>query len=243
LDPTLFVLLSSAVAALMAGLGPLPLLGRDRLPTVAIGWANALAAGLMLGPAYLLMAAGLAYLPTSGALGAVLGIGFVWLTHHAAGTEDLDLNQRERVSDVYGYQVMLINTLHSAWEGVAIGAAMGVGLPFGAFMAVAIGVHNVPEATVLSAILRERGVRGGQAAMLSIATDVPQVLMAVVVFSVVRAAPAFLPWSIGFAFGSLVYLVLAELLPQCYRQAGRTSMALVTLVAMGMVVLLGGLAG
>ena len=73
-------------------------------------------------------------------------------------------------------------------------------------------------------------------------TDVPQVLLAVATFAVVQAAPAVLPWTIGFAFGSLVYLVLAELLPECYRQAGRTTMALVTIVAMGIVVLLGGFA-
>ena len=50
-----------------------------------------------------------------------------------------------------------------------------------------------------------------------------------------------LPWALGFAAGSLVYLVMAELLPQCYRQTGHTSIALVTIVAMGIVILLGGL--
>jgi zinc transporter ZupT len=43
---------------------------------------------------------------------------------------------------------------------------------------------------------------------------------------------------LGFAAGALVYLVMAELLPECYRQAGPTSIALVTIVAMGIVVLL-----
>ena len=46
----------------------------------------------------------------------------------------------------------------------------------------------------------------------------------------------------GFAVGSLIYLVLTEQMPACYRQAGRRTMALVTLVAMGIVVLLGGMA-
>ncbi len=57
----------------------------------------------------------------------------------------------------------------------------------------------------------------------------------------VGAVPAVLPWAIGFAVGSLIYLVLAELLPESYRQAGHTSIALVTLVTMGIVVGLGGL--
>jgi zinc transporter ZupT len=49
-----------------------------------------------------------------------------------------------------------------------------------------------------------------------------------------------LPWALGVAAGALIYLVMAELLPECYRQAGRISVALVTVVAMGMLVLFSG---
>ena len=52
--------------------------------------------------------------------------------------------------------------------------------------------------------------------------------------------PVVLPWALGFAVGALTYLVLVELLPESYRQAGHTSIALVALVAMGIVVLLRG---
>jgi zinc transporter ZupT len=239
-DPTLVVLLASATAAAVAALGPLPLVGRGELPRAVLGRASAGAAGLMLGAAYLLMSAGTEYDPLQGALGAVLGIGFVWLTHSASGTEDLDLSGIEGATDVYGYQVMLVNTLHSASEGVAIGAAFGVSLPFGVFVALALAVHNVPEATVLATILRGRGVGLLAAAGLAVVTNTTQVLLAVVTYAVVVAAPGLLPWAIGFAFGSLVYLVLAELLSESYREAGRTTIAVVTLVAMGIMVLLGG---
>jgi hypothetical protein len=36
----------------------------------------------------------------------------------------------------------------------------------------------------------------------------------------------------------MVYLVLVDLMPECYQQAGSTSIGLVTIVAMGIVVLL-----
>ena len=235
------VLSYATMAAAAAALGPLPLLSRDRVPTAVVGWANALAAGLMLGAAYLLMAVGMDYVPLWGALGAVLGIGFVWFTHFAAGTEDLDLNELNESSEVYRYKVVLVNTLHSAPEGVAIGAAMAVSIPFGIFVALAMAVHNVPEATVLSAILRSRGLRLAEAAGLGVMTNATQVLLAVVTFAVVGAAPGLLPWAIGFAVGALIYLVMAELLPECYREAGHTTIALVTLLAMGIVVFLGGL--
>ena len=240
MDPTLTVLIYSSLAAGAAAVGAMPLVVRERLPLPWIGWANALAAGLMLGAAYALMVAGLDRAPARGAAGALLGIGFVFATHTASGTEDLDLNRLHETSPAYGYQVLLVNTLHAAPEGIAIGAAMAVSLPFGIFMALAIAVHNVPEATVFSSILTSRGVRLRDAAGLSVAANVNQILLAIVTFAIVLAAPSVLPWALGFAAGALIYLVMAELLPECYRQAGRTSIALVTIVAMGLVVWLSG---
>ena len=56
------------------------------------------------------------------------------------------------------------------------------------------------------------------------------------------AAPAAQPWALGIAVGALLQLVLDELLPESYHQAGHTSIALVALLAMGMVVGLAGVA-
>jgi ZIP family zinc transporter len=239
-DPTLTVLLYSSIAAGAAGLGAAPLALRRRLPVVAIGWANALAAGVMLGAAYTLIVTGLDRAPAQAAAGAVLGLAWVFFSHAASRTEDLDLNRLRETSAAYGYQLLLVNMLHAASEGVAIGAAMAVSRPFGVFLAVAIAVHNVAEATVFSAILGGRGLRARDAAGLSVTANVNQVLLAIVTFALVRAVPALLPWALGFAAGALIYLVLAELLPECYRQTGRISVALVTILAMGMVVLLNG---
>ncbi len=239
MDPTLAVLVYASLAAGAAALGAVPLVGRDDLPVTAIGWANALAAGLMLGAGYVLMKAGFDWPAAYGAAGALVGITFVYWSHAASGTKDLDLNRLHETRAEYGYQVLLVNAIHSAPEGVAIGIAMALSDSLGIFMALAIAVHNIPEATVLSAILTSRGVRLRSAAGLAVITNVSQVLLAVFTFAIVSAAPAVLPWALGFAVGALVYLVMAELLPECYRQAGHTTIALVTIVAMGFVVLAG----
>jgi ZIP family zinc transporter len=161
-------------------------------------------------------------------------------THAASRTTELELNRLEEMSLDYGYKILLVNTLHSSAEGVAIGAAMAVNLPFGALVALAIAAHNVPEGTVLSSVLTSRGVRLSDAAGLAVVTNVTQVLLAVVTYAIVAAEPAVLPWALGVAAGALVFLVMFELLPECYRQAGPRSIALVTIVAMGIVVLLSG---
>lgn len=237
MDPILTVLLFASLAALTAALGVLPLTS-GKPPLRMIGWANALASGLMLGVAYALMATELERAALPAAAAALAGMAFVYLTHAATGTSEMDLNRLDNTRPEYGYQVILVNTLHAAHEGIAIGVAMAVSLPFGILMALALAAHNIPEATVLGAIVTSRGLRLRDAAVLGVATNVNQVLLAVVTFAVVGAVPALLPWALWFAVGALIYLVMVELLPESYREAGHTSIAVVTVVALGIVVLL-----
>ena len=160
------------------------------------------------------------------------------LFHRLAGTADLALNEREDTPPEYGYQVLLVNATHSAAEGVAIGAAMLVSLPFGIFVAIAIAAHNIPEAMVLTDIFAARGVRPLGGAALAVAANAPQVLFAVAVFAIGVDVVALVPLMLGFSVGALIYLVMADLLPESYREAGHTSIALVTVLAMGVLVLL-----
>jgi len=239
LDPILTVFLASAAAALAAALGVLPQAVMGRLAPPVLGWGNALASGLMLGVAYSLTTVQVDTDVLRGAAGALIGLAFVRVTHAFTGVEDLDLNKLDELSPAYGYQLFLVGTLHAAYEGIAIGIAMLTSLPFGISMAVALAVHNIPEAMVFTAILRERGVHVLHATFLAVATNLNQVLLAVVTYAVLETLPVLSPWTLGFAVGSLLYLVLDELLPESYRQAGHTSIALVTLVAMAIVVALG----
>ena len=236
----LTVLIYSSLAAVAAVAGVLPRALRGRPPLALIGWANALAAGLMFGVAYTLLTAGLRESLVHGGIGALLGIGFVRLTHAVTGTGELDLAKLDEAGPGHARKVVLCDTLHAAHEGIAIGAAMVTSLPLGISMAVALGVHNVPEAMILSRVLERRGTGPLRTAGLAVATNGNQVLLAVATFAVTIASPAVLPWVTGFAVGALTYLVLVELLPESYRQAGHTSIALVAIVAMGMVVLLTG---
>ncbi len=239
MNPTLAVLLFASLAAASAALGVIPLaglVGREQVPVRWIGWANALAAGLMLGAAHSLIGAALNASPALEAVGALAGVVYSAWTHRVAETEDLDLNRLLETDPVYGYKILLTGTLHSASEGVAIGVAAAVHLPFGIFMALAMAVHNIPEATILSAVLRGRGLGLRECAGLAVGANVSQVLLAIVTFAVLSAAPAALPVVLGFAVGALVYLSLVELLPESYREAGATTIAIVTTVAMGVVV-------
>ena len=240
LDPTLTVLLYSSLAAFAALLGVVPQSLSGRVPPRLLGWSNALAAGLMLGVVYALLAEGMGDEVWAVGIGSVAGLAFVRFVHLWLGTAEVELNKLDEHAPEYGYQVVLVSTLHGAYEGVAIGVAMLLSLPFGISMALALAVHNIPEAMVLTSILGNRGVKTRHAAGLAVATNVNQVLVSVVLFTVASALPGIFPWALGFAVGALLYSLLSELLPESYEQAGHTSIALVTLTAMAIVVALGG---
>ena len=242
LEPLGTVLVFSALATLVAAFGALPQALHLSPSRVAIGWANALAGGLMLGVAYALLTEGLRAGLMAGGAGSLVGMGFARGAHALAGTGELDLDSPESSSERGRYKAILVDALHAADEGVAIGVAMAVSVPLGIAMAVTLAVHNVPEAMVLTNILTRAGVRPHQSAAVAVAVNVNQVLLAVVAFTLVAIWPFLLPWLVGFAVGALIYRTLVELLPESYAQAGRTSIAVVTLLALGVVVLLVGVA-
>jgi len=229
MTPLLDALRLTAAAALASGLAALPFASRRTLPEGWLGWANALAAGLMLGVAYVLLLGGLSGPEAALAGAATLGVLAAALTGRwtAAGTSA-------------GAQLWRSGA-HAGYEGIAIGAALATDWRLGVFTTVAMAVHNVPESAELVAGLRRGGSPLGRAAALAVLADGAQVALAVGTLAAGIAWPAVQPWLTGFAVGALIHLVLAELLPLSYRQAGREGIAGLTIVAMGTVTLLSAL--
>lgn len=237
---SLTVLFYASIAALSAIPGGLVRRTAAPGPDPWLGWAHALAAGGMLGAAFVLTdvpraAAGAA------AIGGVLGVAFILATHAVTRLDTLDLSRPDRADPTAAPRLVALHALHACTEGVAIGVAMAVDLSLGVFVALAIAVHNVPEAALLSGATRRQGGSRAARVGLVVLSNVGQPVLAVATWSVVAIVPASLPWVLGFAVGALLNLVMTELLPASYREAGATSIALVASVALGLVVLLGGI--
>ncbi len=223
----------ASIAALAAALGPFLLGSRPAGRPAHLGISSALAAGAMLGVGYALMSVGLARAGLAATLGAVLGVATSFATHLwlGLGADDHVLRPGRAVA---------ASAVHAAPEGIAMGAAMAVDVRFGLFLVATLAVHNVWESEVLGSLLLAQGGRRSTAAVLGILTNGPQVLLAVAGFALAVHVPGAGPLLLGFGFGALTYLCLAELLPESYRSTGRTSIAVVVSVAAGVVALLGG---
>lgn len=240
-DPILVVLFFSALAAGAAALGAIPAALPGGIRFSWMGCTVALASGLMLGAGYVLMAEVIREgSPLPPVLGAALGVAYTFWTHRFSGSEEIETLPESSIGEVQELRLLLLSSLHSASEGIAIGGAMAINLWLGIFMALSLAVHNAAEAMALTWVLGLRKVSTAHAAVLGVITNVPQMLMAIVSYAIVSAQPLLLPWLVGFAAGALLYLVLTELLPASYRNGDHTRIALLVSFSAGGLVLLEG---
>jgi zinc transporter ZupT len=227
------------ITALATGLGALPFVFAEELSDRAVALANAVAAGLMLGASFGLVSEGTQYgrLETLG--GALVGVGFILATQRLLARydeEQLVFGAVTGESARRMFLMVVVMTVHSFSEGVAVGVSFGGGAVLATAITAAIAVHNVPEGIAITAVLRPRGVSLPRCAGWSVFSSLPQPLMAVPAFLFVEAFRPALPWGLGFAAGAMIFMVLVELLPEAFEEGHRIEVAtFATTTLVGMV--------
>ena len=104
---------------------------------------------------------------------------------------------------------------HAVGEGAGVGVAFAGerGWAAGATVALAIGLHNVPEGLAVATVLAARGASPPRLLLWTALAALPQALVAAPAYAFVSAFAALLPLAMGFAAGCMVWIVAAELLP------------------------------
>ena len=237
-DVTL-VFLYALGTAVATGLGAVPFFFVRTLSDRVVALSNALAAGLMLGASFGLVAEGTGHGRVETVVGALLGVLFILGTERVMGDHEEEEIVFEAVEGDSARKMLLmlvVMTVHSFSEGVAVGVSFGGGLTLATVITIAIAIHNIPEGVAISAVLRPQGVSTLRCAGWSIFSSLPQPLMAVPAFLFVEAFRPVLPYGLGFAAGAMVYMVLVELLPEAFLQGRRAGVAtLASVAAIGMV--------
>jgi zinc transporter, ZIP family len=234
--PALTVFLYGLMTAVATGLGAVPFLFLRGVSPRVLASANAIAGGLMLGASFGILAEGTTYGAWQTLVGGLLGVVFIlgtqrWLGDHDTALGEVGAGDKRRM-----FLIVIIMTVHSFAEGVAVGVSFGGGASLALAITLAIAVHNIPEGLAISAVLRPRGKTVLACAGWSIFSSLPQPLMAVPAFLFVDTFRQALPYGLGFAAGAMVFMVLEELLPEAYDQARRPLVAIqVSLTLVGMV--------
>jgi zinc transporter ZupT len=229
------VFLYGLLTALATGLGALPFAFVRAISPAVVAWSNAVASGLMLGASFGLVAEGTQHGAWETVAGATVGVGFILLTQRVLARSGARFARARGPGARRMLLMLVVMTVHSFSEGVAVGVSFGGGMTLAAAITIAIAVHNIPEGLAISAVLRPRGASLAACVGWSVFSSLPQPLMAVPAFLFVGAVRPALPYGIGFAAGAMVFMVLVELLPEAFDRARRAPVALIvclTLVAM-----------
>lgn len=220
--------LTLAMAA-ATGLGAVPFFFLELEPQWA-GVCNGLAAGVMLAASFDLVQEGQSY--GGGGNYVVFGIMggaiFIWLCkkflEQYGEVSMLDIKGADASKVVL---VIGIMTLHSFGEGSGVGVSFAgsKGLTQGLLVTLAIAVHNIPEGLAVSMVLASRGVSPQNAMLWSIITSLPQPIVAVPSFLCADAFHKVLPFCTGFAAGCMIWMVIAEVLPDAFKEASPSHVA------------------
>ena len=116
-------------------------------------------------------------------------------------------------------------TLHNVPEGMAVGlafalAADGDGLAGAAALALGIGIQNFPEGAAISLPMRQMGESRWRSFVGGVLSGVVEPLFGVAVVLVAANAYGMMPWLLSFAAGAMLYVVIAELVPQSNTRGG-----------------------
>jgi zinc transporter ZupT len=235
----LWVFAAGLVTALATGLGALPLALRGHGVGSWLGPANAIASGVMLGASASMLIEGVRRSGGRTAVGAVAGALFVALVYRLAARRDALTLGRLRGADARKALLIVgVMTAHSAAEGIGVGAAFGDTAAFGALIAAAIAVQNIPEGLAISLVLVPRGTRVRDAAGWSVFSSLPQPLLAVPAFVFVAQFKPLLAVALGFAAGAMVWMVGRDLLPEAFEKGPRRAVAVDVVVSFALMLAL-----
>lgn len=232
MSSVLRVFLYGLVTALSTALGAVPFLFVRKLTDRTVSLANAIAAGLMLGASFSLLVEGTELGAFQTGAGSLFGVAFILAAQRAMAGRDIHIGDLRGAGAQRMALIVIVMTVHSIAEGVAIGAAFGGGTKLATVITVAIAVHNVPEGLAITAVLRPRGTSLPSCAGWSFFSSIPQPLLAVPAFLFVDAFRPAMPYAMGFAAGAMVFMVLVELLPEAYNEGRRAEVGLVVSISL-----------
>lgn len=232
LPPVMTVFVYAMITALATGLGAIPFMIKKDLSRRVLGLAGAFAAGIMAAASFNLIYEGLNYSLWRTIAGILVGVVLIYITQTRLDhDETLSVGALEGADAKKALMIVGVMTLHSFAEGVGVGVSFGGGEQFGAFISLAIAVHNIPEGLAISLILVPRGIKVWKAGLWSIFSSLPQPLVAVPAFLFVQAFQPFLPVGLGLAAGAMIWMLTSELIPDALEDAKKEHVATVVTIA------------
>lgn len=113
-------------------------------------------------------------------------------------------------------------TLHNIPEGMAVGVALAAAMDESSYLpmagalalAIGIGIQNFPEGAIVSMPLKANGNSKSKSFLLGALSGAVEPLAAIFTILLTEAILPILPYVLSFAAGSMMYVVVEELIPE-----------------------------
>ncbi|MBQ8313734.1 MAG: ZIP family metal transporter [Clostridia bacterium] len=164
----------------------------------------------------------LAFMPA--AIGFLLGMGFLLLLDRIIPHLHMNASVCEgpRCHMKKTTMLVLAVALHNLPEGMAVGVVYadilngGTAITLSAALALSLGIaiQNFPEGAIISMPLRSEGVGKGRAFLYGVLSGVVEPIGALLTIWAASLVTPALPYLLSFAAGSMMYVVVEELIPE-----------------------------
>ena len=165
------------------------------------------------------------------AIGFMFGILFLLLLDTVVPHLHLETDKPEGMPASLKKTTMLVLavTLHNIPEGMAVGVVFagvlagnhGISLAGAFALSIGIAIQNFPEGAIISMPLKSEGLSKTKAFLDGTASGVVEPIAALLTILLTGLITPVLPYLLSFAAGSMIYVVVEELIPES--QAGEHS--------------------
>jgi zinc and cadmium transporter len=142
--------------------------------------------------------------------------------------------------------VLIGDGFHNFIDGAIICAAVLTSVPLGINTAIAVAAHEIPQEVGDVAILLASGYSRDRALLLNLVSGASGLLGALLAFAAVSVVPSIRPYVLAIAAGSLLYIAMADLIPDLHRgeiDASAARQVLLIGAGIGTIVIFGRLIG
>ena len=156
------------------------------------------------------------------ALGFIVGMAFLYLLDvivpHIHMNKEEEGIKNSKLSN--RFKMMLAVTLHNIPEGLAVGVIIAGSITNTisneAMLALSIGIaiQNFPEGAIISMPLRDEGLSRLKAFFYGFLSGVVEPISSLVAILLTYIVSAILPFTLSFAAGAMIYVVIEELIPE-----------------------------
>jgi zinc transporter, ZIP family len=157
-------------------------------------------------------------------IGMILGASLLWLMHNYFPHEHFNQGLEGKVKVTENFQriwlFIIAITIHNFPEGLAVGVGFGDGsVSHGLPLALGIALQNMPEGLVVALALRELKYSIKYALLISLMTGLVEPIGGFIGASIVNFGQFFLPWGMAIAAGSMLFVIVDEIIPEIDRES------------------------